>query len=61
MNNNPLIHYEFLSNQALALPTELLQVGFFRNNEEQNSETIKHNLSKQRYELEELHCDTFVE
>lgn len=61
MSNKPLTHYEFLSNQALALPTELLQVGFLRNNEEQNSETIKHNLSKQNYELGELRCDTFVE
>jgi len=61
MNNKPLTHYDFLSNQSLALPTELLQVGFFRNNTEQNSEIIKHNLSKQSYELEELYCDTFVE
>ncbi len=56
-----LTHYKCLSNQALSLPTELLQVGFFRNNQEQNSEIIKHNLSKQSYELEDLHCDTFVE
>ncbi|MGI2169643.1 hypothetical protein ACROAE_05535 [Shewanella sp. MF05960] len=61
MSNNPLTHYEFLSNQAIVLPTELLQVGFFRNNEKQNIETIKHNLSKQVYQLEEHHCDTFVE
>ena len=61
MINKPLTNYEFLSNQTLALPTELLQVGFFRNNKEQNSEVIKHNLSKQNYDLEELYCDTFVE
>lgn len=61
MSNKPLTHYKFLSNQALALPTELLQVGFFRNNAEQNSEAITHNLSKQSYDLEELYCDTFVE
>lgn len=47
----PLTHYKYLSNQALSLPTELLQVGFFRNNQEQNSEIIKHNLSKQNYQL----------
>jgi len=56
-----LTHYKYLSNQALSLPTELLQVGFFRNNQEQNSEIIKHNLSKQSYQLNELFCDTFVE
>ncbi len=56
-----LTHYKYLSNQALSLPTELLQVGFFRNNQEQNSEIIKHNLSKQHYQLNDLFCDTFVE
>lgn len=56
-----LTHYNYLSNQALSLPTELLQVGFFRNNQEQNSEVIKHNLSKQHYQLNDLFCDTFVE
>jgi len=56
-----LTHYKYLSNQALSLPTELLQVGFFRNNQKQNSEIIKHNLSKQRYQLNDLFCDTFVE
>lgn len=56
-----LSHYKYLSNQALSLPTELLQVGFFRNDQRQNSEIIKHNLSKQHYQLNELFCDTFVE
>jgi len=56
-----LTHYKYLSNQSLSLPTELLQVGFFRNNKEQNSEIIKHNLSKQHYQLNDLFCDTFVE
>jgi len=56
-----LTHYKYLSNQALSLPTELLQVGFFRNNQEQNSDIIKHNLSKQSYQLNDLFCDTFVE
>jgi len=56
-----LTHYKYLSNQALSLPTELLQVGFFRNNQKKNSEIIKHNLSKQRYQLNDLFCDTFVE
>ncbi len=57
----PLTHYKYLSSQALCLPTELLQVGFFRNDKIQNKETIKHNLSKQQYQLNELFCDTFVE
>jgi hypothetical protein len=57
----PLINYKYLSNQALSLPTALLQVGFFRNNQKQNSEIIKHNLSKQHYQLNDLFCDTFVE
>ncbi|WP_282175903.1 MULTISPECIES: hypothetical protein [Vibrio] len=61
MSNKPLTHYEFLSNQVLALPTELLQVGFFRNNAEQNIDVITHNLSQQRYDLDGLYCDTFVE
>ncbi|MEZ8296278.1 hypothetical protein AB6D11_20895 [Vibrio splendidus] len=61
MSNKPLKKYKFLSNQTLALPTELLQVGFFRNNAEQNRTVIKHNLSKQRYKLVDLNCDTFVE
>lgn len=59
--NKSLTHYNFLSNQALSLPTELLQVGFFRNTPQQNAETIKHNLSTQQYELNGLYCDTFVE
>ena len=57
----PLSNYGFLSSQTLVLPTELLQVGFFRNNKLQNSEIIKHNLSKQHYQLDDLFCDTFVE
>ncbi|MBS9921624.1 hypothetical protein [Vibrio alginolyticus] len=61
MRNKPLSHYDFLSNEALALPTELLQVGFFRNNPEQNTTVIKHNLSQQCYDLEGLYCDTYVE
>ncbi|HAS6303077.1 TPA: RepB family plasmid replication initiator protein [Vibrio vulnificus] len=61
MSTRPLSHYDFLSNQTLALPTELLQVGFFRNNAEQNIDVITHNLSQQRYDLDELYCDTFVE
>lgn len=61
MSTKPLSHYDFLSNQALALPTELLQVGFFRNNAEQNIDVITHNLSQQRYDLDGLYCDTFVE
>ncbi|HFG1773366.1 TPA: hypothetical protein ACGF4T_002108 [Vibrio cholerae] len=61
MSNKPLTHYDFLSNQVLALPTELLQVGFFRNNPVQNTTTIKHNLSQQCYDLEGLYCDTYVE
>lgn len=61
MRNKPLSHYDFLSNEVLALPTELLQVGFFRNNPEQNTTVIKHNLSQQCYDLEGLYCDTYVE
>ncbi|MCR9921880.1 hypothetical protein NB569_04980 [Vibrio alginolyticus] len=61
MSNKPLSHYDFLSNEALALPSELLQVGFFRNNPEQNTTVIKHNLSQQCYDLEGLYCDTYVE
>ncbi|HBB9946065.1 hypothetical protein JHS95_13165 [Vibrio parahaemolyticus] len=61
MSTRPLSHYDFLSNQTLALPTELLQVGFFRNNAEQNIDVITHNLSQQRYDLDGLYCDTFVE
>lgn len=58
---HPLSHYKFLSSNALALPTELLQVGFFRNNPLQNKDKIKHNLTQQYYKLENLYCDTFVE
>ncbi|MCG3765405.1 hypothetical protein EXA23_04100 [Vibrio cincinnatiensis] len=61
MSTRPLSHYDFLSNQTLALPTELLQIGFFRNNAEQNTDVITHNLSQQRYDLAGLYCDTFVE
>lgn len=56
-----LTHYKYLSSQSLCLPTELLQVGFFRNNKAQNYEAITHNLSKQEYKLKNLFCDTFVE
>lgn len=59
--NNPLTNYDFLSNKTLVLPTELLQVGLFRNTPLQNTNTIIHNLTSQSYQLDGLHCDTFVE
>lgn len=58
---NELTHYKYLSNQTLVLPTELLQVGLFRNEAKQNAKIIQHSLSKQQYQLNNLFCDTVVE
>ncbi|BDX01725.1 hypothetical protein MACH16_04730 [Marinomonas pontica] len=58
---NALNDYQYLSSKTLVLPTELLQVGFFRNTEEQGQKIIQHSLTKNKYQLNSLYCDTTID